>query len=105
MIPLNLGRRPGGQLLASTHLASRQSQADAPRRHRILVGDAPVAKIRLPAQAAKYVADVVLRRDAFRVGAVPVVDDAPDYLGAGEEDVLDGDLEAILLRGRQVLEV
>lgn len=67
--------------------------------------DAPKAKVRMATQTAKDVANVVVRGYATRKGAVPVGEDAADDLDAGGVEVGDGDVEAVLVRVREVLPV
>ncbi len=67
--------------------------------------DAPEAKVRTATQTAKDVADVVGRRHASRKSTVPVGEDAADDLDAGGVDIGDGDVEAVLVRVREVFPV
>lgn len=56
-----------------------------------------MAKVRVAAKTAKYVADIVIRLHTRRECAVPPADDAVDDGYAGVEDVVDGDVEAVLV--------
>lgn len=56
-------------------------------------------------QTAKDVANVVARGHTTRKFAVPVGEDAADDLDAGGVEVGDGDVEAVLVRVREVLPV
>lgn len=56
-------------------------------------------------QTTKDVAYVVARGHPTRKGAVPVGEDAADDLDAGGVEVVDGNVEAVLVRVREVFPV
>ena len=61
------------------------------------------AKVRLAAQAAEDVPDVVGSRDAFLEDPIPILQNALYNLYSGAEDVLDGDIETVLVEAEKMV--
>lgn len=73
------------------------------RLDRLAVRETARAKVRLAAQGAEHVTNVVGGVDAGLEGRVPPVQDALDDLDAGEVDVVNGRVEAALVHDEQVV--
>jgi hypothetical protein len=56
-------------------------------------------------QTAEYVADVVIRRDALFICAVPFAEDAFDNREPDVKEIVDSDGEAVLIGACQVVKV
>jgi hypothetical protein len=67
------------------------------------MGQTPKAKVRLTTKTAEDISNVVLCSDAIFKCCVPIFDDAFDDLNACVEDICDGDREAILFGGGEMI--
>lgn len=80
-------------------MALGHAATSAGRSDWLAAGDAAESKIRDAAEAAEDVANVVCGRQALPKDGVPLGDNPLDDLDAGDEDVVNGDVETVLVDG------
>lgn len=75
------------------------------RFHPLTIREASQPEVRVPAETAEDIADVVLRSDAPLVRTVPLAENASHDGEADVEEVVDGDGESVLVCAGEVLVV
>ena len=100
---LDLPQRLLRQDSPSIHLPIRQCTALTMWRNTLTMGQTAKAKVRLTTEATEDISNVVLCSDTIFERGVPIFNDAFDDLNACVENVGNGDREAILFGGGEMI--